>query len=221
MNGAGVVAALAVEARTLTAKDVRVAVSGMGQAAAARAARGLLDDGATALVSWGMAGALDPNLAAGTICLPAEVIDTQGTRFATARAWRESLVSAIGARPVTSGTLLTNPQPIDSATAKQAAYRRTGAVAVDMESAAVAEVAVAHGVPFIAVRVIVDVAADSLPPAVLAATQGGQVALGRLLRGLLRSPADIVPLMRLARRYRTAIGALEAVGSAPGLRLPA
>jgi hypothetical protein len=80
-----------------------------------------------------------------------------------------------------------------------------------MESLAVADVAARHGLPFIAVRVIVDTASDQLPQSVAAASTTGQVALGRLLGGLLRSPQDLPDLYRLAMRYRIAIRSLRAV----------
>ena len=77
-----------------------------------------------------------------------------------------------------------------------------------------AQVAAAHGLPFIAVRVIVDTAGDALPRAVVAASRAGQVQIWRLILGLLMAPAEIAPLVRLARRYRVAIRSLEAVAGA-------
>jgi len=226
LNAAGVVAALAAEARALgpgarsgarpvLANGTLVAVSGIGCAAAGRAARDLIEAGATALVSWGMAGALDPKLAAGTVCLPHEVIASDGTSFGTARHWREPLAALVAAeRPVAGGKLLTSVHAIDSVAAKEIAYGTTGAAAVDMESVAVAQAAAAHGLPFIAVRVIVDTAGDALPRAVVAASRAGQVQIWRLIFGLLLAPADIAPLLRLARRYRIAIRSLEAAAGA-------
>ncbi len=223
MSTAGVVAALAAEARALGPAarggaravldgGMLVTVSGIGCAAAGLAARDLIEAGARALVSWGMAGALDPKLAAGTVCLPEEVIASDGTRFATARQWREPLAALVAAdTPVAGGKLLTSDQAIATVAAKDAAYRATGAAAVDMESAAVAQAAAAHGLPFIAVRVIVDTAGDAIPRAVAAASRAGRVQNWRLILGLLISPADIAPLIRLARRYRVAIRSLEAV----------
>ncbi len=231
MNVAGVVAALTSEARALGPvkrgggrlvlnDGTLVAVSGMG-AAAADAARSLVEDGATALVSWGMAGALDPGLEAGDVFLPSEVVTADGTSFTTARRWREPLAASLGAqRRVAGGTLLTSSRAIDTVSAKQAAFLRTGAAAVDMESSLVAQVAALHGIPFIAVRVIVDTAADAVPSAVLAASDGGQVRLWRLLWGLLVSPADLAPLLRLARRYRVATRSLAAVAEAGSLTPP-
>ena len=51
-----------------------------------------------------------------------------------------------------------------------------------------AEVAAAHTLPFIAVRVIVDTAADALPPAVVAASRAGRVQIARLVGGLVVAP---------------------------------
>lgn len=224
MSAAGVVAALSVEARTLGPPIRRsdglfaindgtlVAVSGMGCAAAAAAATALVDAGAVALVSWGMAGGLDPGLHAGTICLPSVVVARDGATFTTDQHWRELLSAAIAARrTVVSGSLLTSDLAIGDIAGKAAAFRETGAVAVDMESLAVASIAAAHKLPFIAVRVIVDTAGDALPRAVLAATRFGRVRISRLILGIVRRPSDIGSLIRLAQRYRTAQQALAAV----------
>jgi adenosylhomocysteine nucleosidase len=225
LNGVGVVAALAAEARALGPTVKRIgdvdclgeatllAVSGMGCAAAGLAAGRLIDAGASALMSFGLAGGLDPGLTAGSVVFPSEVISREGARFPTSLTWRERLLAAaLLQRPVTGGKLLTSAQPIDAVADKAAAFRDTGAVAVDMESLAVAQVAAAHRLPFMAVRVIVDTAADRLPHAVVAASQGGRVRIWRLIGGLTLAPVEFAPLIRLARRYRTAMRSLAAVG---------
>ena len=85
-----------------------------------------------------------------------------------------------------------------------------------MESAAIARVAAEHGLPFIAVRVIVDTAADSLPRAVVAASTNGEVSFARLIAELIRAPSQLMPLLRLAQRYTAAKQSLLAI--APILR---
>jgi adenosylhomocysteine nucleosidase len=223
----GVVTALDAEARTLgTAVRRRdglsslrdgalLAVSGIGGALAAIAARNLVDAGAVSLMSFGLAGGLDPALNAGTVVLPSEVISRGGVRFLTSAGWREQLGTAIaGQCTVTGGILLSTSQPIDAVADKASAFRDTGAVAVDMESVAIAQVAAAHDLPFIAVRVIVDTAADVLPRAVVAASRAGPLSLRRLLGGLALAPLELVPLIRLAQRYRAATRSLAAVACA-------
>ena len=227
MNGVGVVAALDAEARTLgpavrrddglffLSDGALLAVSGMGAALAAVAARNLIDAGAAALISFGLAGGLDPLLSAGAVVLPSEVISRDGTRFLTSRVWRERLSAAVAKqRPVDAGALLTISAPIGAVAEKAAAFRETGAVACDMESFHVAEVSAAHNLPFIAVRVIVDSAEDVLPRAVVAAGRDGQVNMRRLIGGLAAAPLDLIALIRLARAYRAATRSLTAVAAA-------
>src|ERR1700676_1133065 len=142
LSGAGVVAALDLEARSFRPRTRRrdglfevgdgtlVAVSGMGRAAAVDAAGALVDAGATALVSWGLAGGLDPALQAGTICLPSMVVSRDGAAFATDLHWREILTAAISRRLIiVSGKLLTSAVAIEDIAAKAAAFAETGAVA--------------------------------------------------------------------------------------------
>ncbi len=227
---AGVVAALDAEARTLgaparsdkgfgiTRDGIRIAVSGIGAAAATAAAHRLADAGVTSLVSWGLAGGLDPQLCAGTICLPEVLVAADGTRFSTDHHRRELVAaSIISRRAAVTGALFASERSIDDVAGKAAAFRDTGAVAVDMESLAIARVAAGRGLPFIAIRVIVDTATDTLPAAVLAASSTGQVDIVRLLEGLARSPRDLAPLIRLALRYRAARQALVAVARSGAL----
>jgi len=189
-----------------------LAVSGIGGPAAAVAARALIDAGVTALMTFGMAGGLDPKLLAGSVLLPDEVITREGTRFATSRAWRERLSASLSAHCVVGGgVVLSSERSIDSPQAKASAFRDTGAAAVDMESVSVARIAADHQLPFICVRVIVDTAADALPRAVVAASRAGRVQLARLAAGLIIAPGDVVPLLRLAGRYRSAMRVLRVV----------
>ncbi len=230
MKGLGVVAALSVEARTWGEARRRpdglssltdgtlVALSGMGPAAATTAAQALIDAGASSLMSFGLAGGLDPDLRAGSIVLPSAVISADGARFPISAEWRARLVAVLaGARaaegPLIAGALLSSERAIDTLEAKAAAFMATGAVAVDMESLAVAKVAAGHSLPFIAVRVIVDTAADVVPRAVVAASVGGQVRIGRLLGELALAPVECLAMIRLARRYRVASRAMAAVAA--------
>ena len=227
LNQVGVVAALESEARTLGPAVRRhdglsslrggalLAVGGMGRAHAVMAARRLVDAGAAALMSFGFAGGLDPSLSAGSVVLPCEVISNDGARFLTSAGWCGELRLAIlGRRPVANGTLLTASQPIDRVEDKARAFRETGAVAVDMESLGIAEVAAVHSLPFAVIRVIVDTAIDVLPRAVMAASLGGRLSMRRLVGGLAAAPLDLLPLIRLAQRYRAATRSLTAVARA-------
>jgi adenosylhomocysteine nucleosidase len=135
----------------------------------------------------------------------------------TATPWRERMARAIGERAVT-GRLLTSTTAISSAEEKARLFRETGAMAVDMESLAVAEAARAHQLAFLAVRVIVDSAFDALPRAVAAAANDkGHLNVWRLMGALARDPAELPPLIRLAQRYKAANRSLARVARAGAL----
>jgi adenosylhomocysteine nucleosidase len=238
VSATGIVAALAAEARTLgPVQPVRhraagslaihtlpdgtlLVISGMGAAAAAQAARALVAAGVQGLLSFGLAGGLDPALGAGTVLLPRAVTDGTGTVHRAYESWRERLAALMrdssDTHPlVVDGALLSLSEPLSTPLTKSQARGRTGAVAVDMESFAIASVAIEQGVKFAVARVVVDTAADRLPRSILQATDlRGEVNYSQLIGALLRRPPDIVALLRLARRYRVAMRSLRALARA-------
>jgi adenosylhomocysteine nucleosidase len=170
----GVVAALASEAAGLVAAragnrrgiidGLRVDAAGLGQQRATVASRRLDDQGVRALVSWGVAGGLSPALGAGDILLPASVV-AEGQEWEVDIAWREHLARALAAcGSVVTGRLWCSEVPVFSIAAKARLATRDLA-ATDMESAAVAAVALAAGLPFMAVKVICDPAQHEVPRA--------------------------------------------------------
>ena len=216
----GVIAALPGEARSLRkstahwgGRGPEVVLSGIGPRAAGAAAESLVWAGAAGLVSFGYAGALKPALRSGTLILPDEIVDAGGRRYGTDSAWLSALAAAIAPDvPVVTGPLLSVDHMLASAEDKRAAHDATGAVAVDMESAAIGAVAGRHGLPFIAVRAVLDEAAHTVPSAILAAVdESGSVGLGRLVLALLARRREIATLIPLARAARASNQTLLAV----------
>ncbi len=189
-----------------------LAVTGTGLAAAAAGAERLLAAGATSFVSWGMAGGLDPQLRAGHLLLPAEIVNPDGQVLASDARWRAQLAASLSAlRPLTSGRLVSVRAAVPTAAAKAVLWR-AGALAVDMESSAVAALCERHGLPFIAIRAIIDDAATELPGALATATRAdGGVAVWPVLTTLLRAPLQLGALLHLARAYAAANRTLAAV----------
>lgn len=216
----GVIAALPGEAKSLRKSTVRwggsspeVALSGIGPQAAGAAAEHLAWSGAAGLVSFGYAGGLQRALRSGTLILPDEILEADGTRHRTDTAWMAALASAIAPDvAVVTGPLLSMPQMLTSAADKHAAHEATGALGVDMESAAIAATAERYGLPFIAVRAVLDEADHTVPSAILAAVdESGSVGLGRLVLALLARRREIATLIPLARAARASNQTLLAV----------
>jgi len=165
----GIVTALEMERRWVRPTDraVLVEAGGMGRLRAEAAAAHLLDRGASALVSWGIAGGLDPSLEPGTVVVPEVVLDAEGGHRRADAGWRDRLLARIGDHvPTSVGSVLHADKVVASPTGKREFYERWQAAAVDMESAGVARIAEDAGVPWIVVRAVGDAADHELPRAV-------------------------------------------------------
>jgi hopanoid-associated phosphorylase len=182
--------------------------SGPGAVCAARAARAAVADGATALVSWGIAGALEPELAPGTVVIPTRI--AAGEKYLpTDAAWSARLAERLqGELTVHRGDLLAAEHVLGTPRTKARAALESGCVAVDMESGAIAGVAAQAGVPVVVVRVIADGVTDTLPPNIADwVTADGRRRVGPVLNAIL-APSQWRDLARLARRHRVADRAL-------------
>lgn len=213
----GVVTGLADEARCLRVfpAAVRPVVRclGPGPGAAAAAARDLLDRGCDALVSFGVAGGLDPAMQPGRVIVADAVVTEQGELLETDCAWRERLLECLGpAALVLVGRIGGSDRPLTTPDQKRAWGARYGARAVDMESHAVAREARKTGAVVLVLRAIVDPVDRAIPPWLATAVDAvGRPKPLRIARGILRHPRDIGSLLQLGRGQAAALAALRHV----------
>jgi adenosylhomocysteine nucleosidase len=188
----GVVVGLATEARIARPLGWTVAIGGGTSAGAMAAADALVGQGCTSLISFGLAGGLDPALRPGTLIVSSAVI-TGDARYATDPA----LCSMLGG--VTSHVILGADTIVASVVEKRRLYERYGAAAVDLESGEVARIATTRGIPFAALRAICDPAERALPPAALVALDArGDVRPWRVFASVAAHPAQLPRLLALA-----------------------
>lgn len=200
----GVVTGLQAEARWLGKAGFMVRVGGGTPHGARQAAQALVAEGAQALLSFGLAGGLKPGLKPGTVLVPPVIITARRTYRCD---W--ALTQFLGGE--TSGALLAGEKIVTTAHNKTSLFFRFQAVAVDLESGAVAEIATQNAMPFAALRAVTDPAERDLPPASLVALkEDGSLALGPLLKSLLRQPGQIPGLMAVGRDAKAARHALRA-----------
>ena len=199
---------------------VRIGVSGAHAARAEEIAHGFCNEGASAIISVGVSGGLDPALTPGDLVIGETVIADDGSVYASDRYLLSSLNSALSresGNPETSGkmdprlrgderrkpvarvsTLFGADEIIDSATKKSALFANHGAVAVDMESHGAARAAARAGAPFVAIRAIADPADRALPPAALnAVAPDGSTRVWQTLGAALRDPKQFPDLLKL------------------------
>jgi adenosylhomocysteine nucleosidase len=194
------------EARIVARHGVRViACGGHGVVLERALEAAIAERRPRALLSVGIAGALDPGLRVGDLVADGD------------EAWCAALIAEARPTPGPASPSLAPPrrggvrgvdQPAASIEEK-AALRATGAAAVDMESHIVARVAAAHNLPYAVFRIISDTASHTLPPAArVPLNEDGTVNLPAVLAALARNPAQLPALIRTARDANLALKTL-------------
>jgi adenosylhomocysteine nucleosidase len=118
------------------------------------------------------------------------------------------------------GDIVTSPRlvTVDHLVADPAEKRRLAelhhADAVDMESAAIAEVCAERGVAFLAVRAVSDTVDTALSPELVRLLSGGRVSAWKAIRALVGKPSLLGEFRRLARDTRIAANKLAEALSA-------
>src|SRR5260370_28818035 len=117
------------------------------------------------VISFGVAGGLDPSLKSGDVVVATEVL-AGDARWLAGLALNEELIAsvALGSRRVVRGGLAGVEKVVAARAVKAALRSETGAAAVDMESHIAASYAAKAGLPFAALRVLSDPPIRALPP---------------------------------------------------------
>ncbi len=163
--------------------------NGAGAARASAAVDSVLSiTRALTVCSTGFCGALDPELRIGDVFV-ADTVDGMPAQHPQSE------------KPHRSGAL-TSSGTIAASAAEKQALRASGASAVDMESAAIAQRAAHYSVPFYCVRSVSDLAEETFANDFQAALGAdGRYRVARLLAGALARPTQRFPeLLRLQRR---------------------
>jgi len=213
----GILVALPEELLSLTQQKIKIGecltlpsnllitLSGTGAGNAKQAAERLLEKGATQIISWGCAGGLSPALKAGDLIIP-EFIQTQSnTLLKLDESLHNELTNLLNEYVFFTGKLIESATIISSEVEKSHLFTKHNALAVDMESAAAAQVAKTNNTPFIAIRTIVDPANFNLPKAINHSLNAeGTINLRKLMLYICTHPYEIPALIKLGQHFKSA-----------------
>ncbi|MGA1237463.1 MAG: hypothetical protein ACO34E_11405 [Limisphaerales bacterium] len=190
-------------------QDVHVLLTGIGPILASQHATAFIQQHHPRLViSSGFAGALNPTLTHGDLIHDA----SSATEL-------DSLLTQLHSRPsnlLQSNTILTTPKE------KQAAFKNSRADAVEMESHAIREICRQYHIPCAILRVVSDIASESLPRNMDQwLTPQGNPRPIQLTLQCLKHPATIPQLIRIGKNTHAAARKLGATLAQLLKQLPA
>ena len=226
MSRLGIIVALPAEAKSLYSKKLKIALpieiqkdificlSGIGYDSAQIAAKKLLALKVDALISWGVAGAIDSSVNSGDLILPKSIIN-QDKQGLISTEWRERISDYLQqtSSRILTGNIASSKTICATVTDKNNLLAATGALAVDMESAAIVETALAHQLDCLVIRAVADNANTAIPEAVLDHTDNmGRPRIFKFVWSCLFKPAQIRELFNLARAYKISLKTLSSIG---------
>jgi hopanoid-associated phosphorylase len=185
------------EARIIAGDAIRVVVGGGDAAGLGARLNEPSPQGGGALrgvISFGVCGALSPNLKPGDLVVASAVLDGL-ERFQSDAAWAGAMVKRLPHS--VAGSIAGSDSMVTRAEAKAALHASSGAVAVDMESHVAARFAAARGLPFAVLRAVSDGADHALPRAAQRGMRAdGSMDIGAVIRALAADPRQLPALIR-------------------------
>ena len=157
-------------------------------------------------MSWGCAAALSPNLKMGDLVLAESLISSDGQEISVNATWHQHTKNILSADfTAYKGALLASEKVVSTAQEKHEIFEKTGAIALDMESGAIAKVATHYALPFLVIRTIADPASMDLPNALEnALNDNGEVAVSRILKSLVLNPKELPHLIQIGQYFQIA-----------------
>jgi adenosylhomocysteine nucleosidase len=175
---------------------IRIAIveAGMGFARARRATQALIDGHSPDwILSCGFSGALLPEMKIGSIVMATSILDQHGQQLRI-----DLNAESNPTENLFVGSLLTVDKMVRTVDEKHQLAAEFGAIAVDMESLAVAQIAKENHRRFMAVRSISDDLSGDLPPEIMSIVgPTGAVRAGAAIGALINRPGSLKDMWNL------------------------
>lgn len=188
-------------------KETDVAVAGARPQKARWLGRELVKRGAKRLMSFGIAGGLEPGLPIGSTIIGTQVVSVDGTWQCDGQ-WINELSQKLP--EAHCGGVWGSEFLVPTAREKRTLYEKSRCLIVDMESQCAAQIASEANIPLAVVRVVCDSSDMDVPQLVMAAiSEDGSINIGKALWHVMRNPKQIPDLLHVGKGTGRALRILE------------
>ena len=163
------------------------------------------------VVSFGIAGGLNPNYKTGSVLLPSNVLTSDKGSIPTNDCWRSSIAKNWPSANQQTLQLGVN-EPVTDKVDKERLYRTHKAHAVDMESHIIGTYAQKRNIPFLILRSVADTSDTAIPEVALSGLdKNGKATPFKLIKKIFERPGDIKGLVTLAIQTNVALRELKKI----------
>ena len=196
-----VVAGLARELKFLEKfKDIRI-FQGYSKKALI-AARTALSEKPDVIISFGLAGSINPMVQNGKIIIPQNIIDKSGNKKKVSKKYSDFFNKRISAKVFRQNLITVDKIEFNLNNKK---YLRKNISFIDMESSYIQLEAIKKKIPFIAMRVIFDDLDFSIPDFLKTCINAdGNLNIFKLFINITLKPKRILKLIKLSKKYNKA-----------------
>ncbi len=189
-----------------------IRISGASAERAYDCSKRLASQGARALISFGISGALTDDLIPGSLLYANEVTGPHGAEWSASESWCSAAQHASKQieLEIKAVRMVGSDRIIDTLSAKSQLQQTSRAHCVDMETHEVARVANEEKIPFFAIRAIADSSEQVIPQSALnSVAADGSVKPLAVMARLATHPSDLPALIRLGQHSAKATAALR------------
>lgn len=188
--------------------NAEIACAGARPQKARWLARELVKNGAKRIMSFGIAGGLEPGLPIGSMIIGTHVASHDG-QWTCDAAWINAMTQKLP--EAHCGGVWGSEFLVPTAKDKRTLYEKSRCLIVDMESQCAAQIAAEAELPLAVVRVVCDSSDMDVPPVVMAAVnEDGSINALKAIWSLMRSPRQISSLSYVMRGTNKAMKVLDA-----------
>jgi nucleoside phosphorylase len=209
----GFVTGINSEAKILKSSNAIVFCSNMKPENVAMGTNRLINKGADAIISFGLAGALDPTLKPGSIIIAPQVLTPSYKKIPCNPLLGSKIFNLKkNKRGIYFKPILGSNRPITSQSEKRKVFKESKAAAIDMETHIAAQTARKRKIPFFTIRSICDTADQDLPDIISVATKNKKkLNLFEIFRFVLGKPSELKKFPKLIINYKIGMKSLREI----------
>ena len=190
-----------------------ISLNGYGPLNAKKAAKKIIKNQVSCLISFGFAASCDDSIKSGAIVIPKNIIWRNSSKNQTSITLRKKIIKKLSSNNFSSKNMYSSKNIIFSIDKKNEISTKFNVSCIDMESEDIQKIAKKNRLPFVAVRIVIDDLKLEIPQFITKATKAnGETNYLLILLGIIKKPTSLINIFRLGLHYYSGLRKLKVLG---------